>query len=158
MQVFERFSYKNKILCLTTKTKGERKYEPIKTKQTIGKDGIVGIPIESRTNYLTNGRLFIVVPLFLLNDKTTMFKFNLFNCQFQAVQLSLGRKCCLSGREALAEVMDKDFQEVRRNFLSDPDLNAHYHHELIIERKGYTYWIHFAVRPFGNRRRTNYKR
>ena len=30
--------------------------------------------------------------------------------------------------------------------------------ELIIERKGYTYWIHFAVRPFGNRRRTNYKR
>ena len=26
--------------------------------------------------------------------------------------------------------------------------------ELIIERKGYSYWIHFAVRPFGNRRRT----
>ena len=30
--------------------------------------------------------------------------------------------------------------------------------ELIIERKGYSYWIHFAVRPFGNRRRTNFKR
>ena len=26
--------------------------------------------------------------------------------------------------------------------------------ELIIERKGYSYGIHFAVRPFGNRRRT----
>ena len=30
--------------------------------------------------------------------------------------------------------------------------------ELIIERKGYSYWIDFAVRPFGNRRRTNFKR
>ena len=58
-----------------------------------------------------------------------MNTYNVFNCQFQAVQLSLGRKCCLSGREALAEVMDKDFLEVKRNFLSDPDLNAHYHHE-----------------------------
>ena len=58
-----------------------------------------------------------------------MNTYNVFNCQFKAVQLSLGRECCLSGREALAEVMDKDFQEVRRNFLSDPDLNAHYHHE-----------------------------
>ena len=58
-----------------------------------------------------------------------MNSYIVFNCQFTAVQLSLGRKCCLSGREALAEVMDKDFQEVRRNFLSDPDLNAHYHHE-----------------------------
>ena len=58
-----------------------------------------------------------------------MNTYNVFNCQFQAVQLSLGRECCLSGREALAEVMDKDFLEVKRNFLSDPDLNAHYHHE-----------------------------
>ena len=41
-----------------------------------------------------------------------MNTYNVFNCQFKAVQLSLGRKCCLSGREALAEVMDKDFQEV----------------------------------------------
>ena len=38
------------------------------------------------------------------------------------------------------------------------DLNHEDFDELIIERKGYTYWIHFAVRPFGNRRRTNYKR
>ena len=35
---------------------------------------------------------------------------------------------------------------------------AQSNHLTIIERKGYTYWIHFAVRPFGNRRRTNYKR
>jgi len=30
--------------------------------------------------------------------------------------------------------------------------------ELLIEQKGCTYWIHFAVRPTGNRRRTNFKR
>lgn len=30
--------------------------------------------------------------------------------------------------------------------------------ELLIEQKGYTYWIHFAVRPKGNRRRTSFKR
>ena len=35
------------------------------------------------------------------------------------------------------------------------DLNHEDFDELIIERKGYSYWIHFAVRPFGNRRRTN---
>lgn len=58
-----------------------------------------------------------------------MNTYNVFNCQFKAVQLSLGRKCCLSGREALAEVMNKDFQEVKWNFLSDHKLNAHYHHE-----------------------------
>ena len=38
------------------------------------------------------------------------------------------------------------------------DLNKEDFDELIIERKGYSYWIHFAVRPFGNRRRTNFKR
>ena len=38
------------------------------------------------------------------------------------------------------------------------DLNNEDFDELIIERKGYSYWIHFAVRPFGNRRRTNFKR
>ena len=58
-----------------------------------------------------------------------MYNFNVFNCQFKAVQLSLGRECCLSGKEALVQVMNKDFQEVKWNFLSDPDLNAHYHHE-----------------------------
>ena len=58
-----------------------------------------------------------------------MNQYHVFNCQFQAVQLSLGRECCLSGKEALAQVMNKDFQEVKWNFLSDPDLNAHYHHE-----------------------------
>ena len=58
-----------------------------------------------------------------------MYQYHVFNCQFKAVQLSLGRECCLSGKEALAQVMNKDFQEVKWNFLSDPDLNAHYHHE-----------------------------
>ena len=38
------------------------------------------------------------------------------------------------------------------------DLNHEDFDELIIERKGYSYWIHFAVRPKNNRRRTNYKR
>ena len=38
------------------------------------------------------------------------------------------------------------------------DLNKEDFDELIIERKGYSYWIHFAVRPFGNRKRTNFKR
>ena len=38
------------------------------------------------------------------------------------------------------------------------DLNHEDFDELIIERKGYTYWIHFAVRPKNNRRRTNFKR
>ena len=61
-----------------------------------------------------------------------MNQYHVFNCQFQAVQLSLGRECCLSGKEALAQVMNKDFQEVKWNFLSDPDLNAHYHHEASI--------------------------
>ena len=38
------------------------------------------------------------------------------------------------------------------------DLNHEDFDELIIERKGYSYWIHFAVRPMENRRRTNFKR
>ena len=38
------------------------------------------------------------------------------------------------------------------------DLNHEDFDELIIERKGYTYWIHFAVKPSCNRRRTNFKR
>ncbi len=58
-----------------------------------------------------------------------MNQYHVFNCQFKAVQLSLGRECCLSGKEALAQVMNKDFQEVKWNFLSDHNLNAHYHHE-----------------------------
>ncbi len=58
-----------------------------------------------------------------------MNTYNVYNCQFQAVQLSLGRECCLSGKEALAQVMNKDFQEVKWNFLSDHNLNALYHHE-----------------------------
>ena len=58
-----------------------------------------------------------------------MNQYNVFNCQFTAVQLSLGRECCLSGKEALVEVMSKDFLEVKWNFLSDPKLNVHYLHE-----------------------------
>ena len=38
------------------------------------------------------------------------------------------------------------------------DLNHEDFDELIIERKGYSYWIHFAVKPSCNRRRTNFKR
>ena len=38
------------------------------------------------------------------------------------------------------------------------DLNHEDFDELLIEQKGRVIWIHFAVRPFGNRRRTNYKR
>ena len=30
--------------------------------------------------------------------------------------------------------------------------------ELLIEQKGRVIWIHFAVRPSGNRRRCNFKR
>ncbi len=35
------------------------------------------------------------------------------------------------------------------------DLNKEDYDELLIEQKANVYWIHFAVRPFGNRRRTN---
>ena len=38
------------------------------------------------------------------------------------------------------------------------DLNNEDYDELLIEQKGHTYWIHFAVRPSGNRRRKNFKR
>ena len=39
------------------------------------------------------------------------------------------------------------------------DINNEDFDELLIERsKLGNYWIHFAVRPFGNRRRTNFKR
>ena len=33
------------------------------------------------------------------------------------------------------------------------DLNREDYDELLVEQKGYTYWIHFAVRPTGNRRK-----
>ena len=38
------------------------------------------------------------------------------------------------------------------------DLNNEDFDELLIELKSHVIWIHFAVRPFGNRRRTNFKR
>ena len=38
------------------------------------------------------------------------------------------------------------------------DLNNENFDELLIEQKAHVIWIHFAVRPFGNRRRTNHKR
>ena len=38
------------------------------------------------------------------------------------------------------------------------DLNKEDFDELLIEQKAHVIWIHFAVRPFGNRRRTNFKR
>ena len=38
------------------------------------------------------------------------------------------------------------------------DLNREDYDELLIEQKGRVIWIHFAVRPSGNRRRTNLKR
>ena len=34
------------------------------------------------------------------------------------------------------------------------DLNKEDFDELLIEQKAHTYWIHFAVKPTGNRRRT----
>ena len=38
------------------------------------------------------------------------------------------------------------------------DLNNEDFDELLIEQKAHVYWIHFAVKPRGNRRRTNFKR
>lgn len=38
------------------------------------------------------------------------------------------------------------------------DLNQEDFDELLIEQKRNVIWIHFAVRPSGNRRRTNFKR
>jgi len=38
------------------------------------------------------------------------------------------------------------------------DLSHEDYDELLIEQKGSVIWIHFAVKPSGNRRRTNYKR
>ena len=38
------------------------------------------------------------------------------------------------------------------------DLNRGDYDELLIEQKRNVIWIHFAVRPSGNRRRTNFKR
>ena len=38
------------------------------------------------------------------------------------------------------------------------DLNKEDFDELLIEQKGRVIWIHFAVKPSGNRRRTNFKR
>jgi len=38
------------------------------------------------------------------------------------------------------------------------DLNKEDFDELLIEQKRNVIWIHFAVRPSGNRRRTNFKR
>ena len=38
------------------------------------------------------------------------------------------------------------------------DLNKEDFDELLIEQKGRVIWIHFAVKPTGNRRKTNYKR
>jgi hypothetical protein len=38
------------------------------------------------------------------------------------------------------------------------DLSREDFDELLIEQKGSVVWIHFAVKPMGNRRRTNFKR
>ena len=38
------------------------------------------------------------------------------------------------------------------------DLSREDYDELLIEQKGSVVWIHFAVRPSGNRRKTNFKR
>ena len=38
------------------------------------------------------------------------------------------------------------------------DLNKEDFDELLIEQKAHVYWIHFAVKPSCNRRRTNFKR
>ncbi len=36
------------------------------------------------------------------------------------------------------------------------DMNSEDYDELLIEQKGHSYWIHFAVKPSCNRRRTNF--
>ena len=38
------------------------------------------------------------------------------------------------------------------------DLSHEDYDELLIEQKAHVVWIHFAVKPTGNRRRTNFKR
>ena len=38
------------------------------------------------------------------------------------------------------------------------DMNSEDYDELLIEQKGHSYWIHFAVKPSCNRRRTNFIR
>ena len=38
------------------------------------------------------------------------------------------------------------------------DMNSEDFDELLIEQKGHSYWIHFAVKPSCNRRRTNFIR
>ena len=38
------------------------------------------------------------------------------------------------------------------------DLNHEDYDELLIEQKKSVIWVHFAVKPMGNRRRTNFKR
>ena len=38
------------------------------------------------------------------------------------------------------------------------DMNREDYDELLIEQKGHSYWIHFAVKPSCNRRRTNFIR
>ena len=45
-------------------------------------------------------------------------------------------------------------QEVSINL---SDLNKEDYDELLIEQKKGVIWIHFAVKPTGNRRRTNFK-
>ncbi len=42
--------------------------------------------------------------------------------------------------------------------LNISDLNHEDYDELLIEQKAHVVWIHFAVKPTGNRRRTNFKR
>ena len=49
----------------------------------------------------------------------------------------------------------KNMQEVSINL---SDLNKEDYDELLIEQKKGVIWIHFAVKPTGNRRRTNFKR
>ncbi len=38
------------------------------------------------------------------------------------------------------------------------DINHEDFDELLIEQKAHVIWIHFAVRPFGNRKHTNFKK
>ena len=45
--------------------------------------------------------------------------------------------------------------EARAKLLDISDLNKEDFDELLIEQKAHTYWIHFAVKPSCNRRRTN---
>ena len=63
----------------------------------------------------------------------------------------------------ISDLNNEDFDELlivryAAILLDISDLNNEDFDELLIEQKAHVVWIHFAVKPTGNRRRTNFKR